>query len=55
MMIGHACNGYFGTEFDINMRLPKNIVGYDELAIGWDKVQKKFSDAKDALCRNLLK
>lgn len=45
---GHVCNGYFGTEFDINMRLPKSVVGYDELAIGWDKVQEKFSDAKDA-------
>lgn len=30
------------------MQLPKNVVGYDELAIGWENIQKNFSDAKDA-------
>jgi hypothetical protein len=45
---GHVCDGYFGTEFDIKMRLPKSVVGYDELAIGWYRIQKTFADAKDA-------
>lgn len=31
---GHVCDGYFVTEFDVKMRLPKSVVGYDELAIG---------------------
>jgi hypothetical protein len=45
---GHVCDGYFGTEFDIPVQLLKNVVGYDELAIGWKNIQKNFSDAKDA-------
>jgi hypothetical protein len=44
----HVCDGYFGTEFDIKMRPPKTLVGYDELQIGWDKIEKGFPDAKDA-------
>ena len=45
---GHVCDGYFGTEFDINMLLPKSVVGYDGLAIGWDRIQSTLADAKDA-------
>jgi hypothetical protein len=45
---GHVCDGYFGTEFDIKIRLPKSVVGYDELVIGWGKIQETFADAKDA-------
>jgi len=45
---GHVCDGYLGTEFDIDMRLPKSIVGYDELAIGFDRTQNALADAKDA-------
>ena len=45
---GHVCDGYFGTEFDIKIRLPKSVVGYDELAIGWGRIQETFADAKDA-------
>jgi len=30
------------------MRLPKSVVGYDELAIGWKSIQNAFSDATDA-------
>jgi hypothetical protein len=45
---GHVCDGYFGTEFDIKIRLPKGVVGYDELAGGWDRIQETFPDAKDA-------
>lgn len=45
---GHVCDGYFGTEFSIKMRLPKSVVGYDGLLIGWQKIQTSFSDATDA-------
>jgi hypothetical protein len=45
---GHVCDGYFGTEFDIKMKPPKNLVGYDELLVGWDKIEKAFPDARDA-------
>ncbi len=45
---GHLCDGYFGTEFDIQMKPPKNIVGYDELPVGWGKIERGFPDAKDA-------
>lgn len=45
---GHVCDGYFGTEFDVHMRPLKDVVGYDELPIGWNRVQEAFSDAKDA-------
>jgi hypothetical protein len=45
---GRDCDGYFGTEFDIKMKPPKHIVGYDELAVGWAKIEKAFPDAKDA-------
>jgi hypothetical protein len=45
---GRDCDGYFGTEFDIKMKLPKNIVGYDELPVGWIKIKKAFPDARDA-------
>jgi hypothetical protein len=45
---GHVCDGYFGTEFDVKMRLPKSVVGYDELGIGWESIQNTFSDATDA-------
>jgi hypothetical protein len=46
----HVCDGYFGTEsgFAIHVRVPKSVIGYDELAIGWDRIQKDFSDATDA-------
>ncbi len=45
---GHVCDGYFGTEFDIKMKPPKNLVGYDELPTGWPKIEKAFPDARDA-------
>lgn len=45
---GHVCDGYFGTDFDVNVRLPKSVVGYDELAIGWDKIQNTLPGATDA-------
>jgi hypothetical protein len=45
---GHGCNGYFETEFNIPLQLPKDVVGYDELPIGWPNIQTTFPDAKDA-------
>jgi hypothetical protein len=45
---GHVCDGYFGTDFDIKMKPPKNLVGYDELPVGWGKIEKGFPDARDA-------
>jgi hypothetical protein len=53
---GHAyygdpvCDGYFGTEsgFAVHMRVPKSVVGYDDLAVGWNRIQHAFLDARDA-------
>jgi hypothetical protein len=45
---GDVCDGYFGTEFDIKMKPPKNVVGYDELPVGWAKIEKAFHDSRDA-------
>jgi hypothetical protein len=45
---GRRENTGFVTEFDVKMRLPKSVVGYDELAIGWESIQNSFSDATDA-------
>jgi hypothetical protein len=46
---GRDCDGYFGTEFAIKMQPPKSLIGYDELSVGWTKIEKSFRDAKDAL------
>jgi hypothetical protein len=43
-----ACSGIFGGTFDIQVQLPKNVVRYDDLAIGWPAVEQAVKGAKDA-------
>jgi hypothetical protein len=43
----HVCDGYYETEFDVKLRPPKTAVGYDELPLGWGKIEKVSPGAKD--------
>jgi hypothetical protein len=48
VLADRSCAGLFGRMFDLNLKLPRNVVGYDELATGWTTVEKAFTGATDA-------
>ncbi|MGC1415285.1 MAG: hypothetical protein WA817_08390 [Candidatus Acidiferrum sp.] len=46
---GHVCDGYFATELDLKIGLPRSFVGDARLAMDWKSVAAAFPKAVDAI------